>query len=352
MTAARARKLKRLSSSPDIGSPRLSVLLPVKNAAAHLQECLKSLKFQTFFDYEIVALEHGSADASPEILAAWAQQEPRLRILPSLAPSLPAALNEGLAACRGSLIARMDADDISLPARFERQLALFDADAQLALAGTEVEFFGDFEISEGYKNYETWVNALRSPEAILREIFIECPLPHPSWMARREALLSLGYLDDGLPEDYQLILRAAEKGLKMAKPEGVLLRWREHPGRHSRDHGRYRRPAFMRLRARFLKRMLIKEGPCVVWGAGDRGRLLTRLLLEEGARIESVVGWNPGGEAPVSVHGIPVISPDELPLRLPGPLIACVGEPGVRDQIRDWAGKRNWAEGKDFWFAS
>jgi hypothetical protein len=220
------------------------------------------------------------------------------------------------------------------------------------LIGAKVECFGDGELNEGAKNYETWINALVTPEQIARELFIECPLPHPSWMAWTADLRSLGYLDDGCPEDYQLLLRAAEAGWRLEKPAEVLLRWREHPARHSKSHPRYSRAAFMRLKARFLKRMLIKEGPCVLWGAGDRGRLLTRMLLEEGAKVESVVGLPSGVNRPSSVHGIPVILPDALPAKLNGPLIACVGTPGVREQIRGWCGGRGWAEGKDYWFAS
>jgi glycosyltransferase involved in cell wall biosynthesis len=325
--------------------------LPVKNGQAYLQPCLDSLAAQTLSDFEIIALDHGSQDASPEILRAQAARDPRLQVISSSAASLPLLLNEGIAACQGGLIARMDADDICLPGRFEAQAALLSRRPELGLVGAKIEFFGD-GLSEGSKNYESWINALDSPEAILRELFVECPLPHPSWMARRGVFERLGYLDDGLPEDYHFVLRAAEAGIGMAKPEGTLLKWRDHAQRHSRSHPRYARPAFMRLRARFLRRMLLKSGPCILWGAGDRGRLLARLLLEEGASIKSVVGWSPDGSQAASVHGIGVIPPEALPRELPCPLIACVGAPGVRGEIRAWAAGRGWIEGKDYWFAS
>jgi glycosyltransferase involved in cell wall biosynthesis len=130
----------------------LSVLLPVKNSAATLPACLDSLASQTYPGFEIVCVDHASDDATPRILKAFAARDPRLSVLRSSAPSLPAALNEGLAACRGALIARMDADDLCHPARFERQMALFADDPGLGLAGSGVEFFGEGEVSEGYKN--------------------------------------------------------------------------------------------------------------------------------------------------------------------------------------------------------
>jgi glycosyltransferase involved in cell wall biosynthesis len=319
--------------------------MPVKDAAAHLPACLESLASQSLRDFELVAVENGSGDASLEILRAWKGGRFRL-IEAGPGPSLPEALNLGLAACEGEFVARMDADDISLPGRFEAQLNLLKSGC--GLAGAKVELFSDGPLSEGYQNYQAWINALGTDEAIRRERFIECPLPHPTWMAHREVFERVPYLDDGLPEDYHVVLRAAEAGLVLRKPEAPLLRWREHTARHSRVHPRYSRPAFMRLRARFLSKLR----PSVVWGAGNRGRLLSRLLLEEGAPLKHVVGWSPKEQQPVSVHGIAVLPPEALPLNLDGPLIACVGEPGAREAIRAFCAGRGWAEGHDYWFAS
>lgn len=332
--------------------PRLSVLLPVHNAADTLTACLESLKLQTFSDFEIVAVDHASEDSSREILKDWAMRDARLHIVRSQASSLPNVLNEGIAQCEGELIARMDADDLSLPARFARQIQALDRDPRLSFTGARVQFFGEGEISEGTRQYGAWVNSLATHDDVMRELFIECPLPHPTWLARREVFEKHRYFDDGMPEDYHLLLRAAAGGMRMAKPEGVLLRWREHPRRHSRQHPRYGRPAFMKLRARFLRRMVIKDSPCILWGAGDRARLLARNLLDEGATIKNVVGWTPEGSQSTTVHGVEVIPPDAIPFQLPGPLIVCVGSPGVRDEVRAWAMGRYWVEGKDFWFAS
>jgi glycosyltransferase involved in cell wall biosynthesis len=329
------------------------VLLPVRDGEAHLAACLDSVLSQSFGDFEVVAMDHASHDSSPAILADFAARDPRLRVLKSSAPGLPGALNESVAASRGAFLARMDADDLCLPGRFGAQMALLEKDPGLGLVGTEVEFFGDGELSEGIQDYQGWINALRDPESIARERFIECPLPHPSWMGRRGLFESLGYLDDGNPEDYHLVLRALSAGWRMAKPEGVLLRWRDHGARHSRSHPRYGRQAFMRLRARWIARDLAAGGTCAVWGAGDRGRLLVRMLQGEGVKVEFVVGIGQKGlNPPSSAHGVPVLAPEEAPFRSGLPLIACVGAPGARAEIRAFAAGRSWAEGKDYWFAS
>lgn len=333
--------------------PAISVLLPIQNAQSTLDDCLESLVSQTFSDFEILALNHLSTDSSSDILRRWALKEPRLRLLESRAASLPLALNEGLAQAGGAYVARMDADDLCLPLRFQRQFEMLEASPELELSSVQVEMFGEGEMSEGYRDYESWVNGLRNPAEIGRELFIECPLPHPTWMVRRRLYERLeGYRDDNLPEDYGFVLRAAEAGAGMAKVEEKLLKWRDHSARHSRSHPRYGRQAFMRLRARHLKSMVLGPGPCVLWGAGDRGRLLARFLMEEGVEIEFVVGISSGRNPPSSVHGIPVLLPEQVPAELPGVMVACVGAPGAREEIRAWAGGRKMLEGKDYWFAS
>ena len=113
----------------------LSVLLPVRDAAETLSACLESLYFQSFSDFEIIAVGHASTDSSPQILKLWTERDPRLRVIKSHAASLPLALNEGLDACQGEFIARMDADDICLQHRFARQLEMLNQDPGLAMLG-------------------------------------------------------------------------------------------------------------------------------------------------------------------------------------------------------------------------
>jgi glycosyltransferase involved in cell wall biosynthesis len=293
-------------------------------------------------------VDHASKDGSAAMLRRWKTQDSRLRIVNFDGPSLPGALNAGLAECRGRFVARMDADDLCLPRRLEAQAAYLGSHADCGLCATQVEYFGKGELSEGYASYAAWVNSLLEHESLVRERFIECPMPHPAWMAPRQVFETLGgYEDDGFPEDYSFVLRAVEAGFKLAKLPEVLLRWREHAQRHSRLHPRYGRQAFFGLKARHLARMLGGR-PCVLWGAGDRGRLLTRFLLEQGAKVEFLVGLGEG----TSAHGLPVLKSEEVPDPLPGPLIACVGAPGAREMIRSWCSGRKLTEAGDYWFAS
>jgi glycosyltransferase involved in cell wall biosynthesis len=322
----------------------------VRNAAATLPECLASLAAQTLPGAQIVAVDHGSTDGSAEILRAF----PGLNLISHPGGTLLDALNAGLAACEGRYIARMDADDRCLPRRLEAQASYLDEHPEVALCGTQVRLFAEDGLSEGYQAYEQWVNAVLSPAEIQRELLVECPLPHPTWMGRREAFEQLGgYVDASLPEDYHFVLRCAQAGLGLAKLPELLLEWREHPQRHSRIHERYGRHAFFRLKARYMDALVLKGRPACVWGAGERARLLIRYLQAEGVKVEFAVGYPARSEGgPTEAHGVPVIGPEAVPADLAGPLLVCVGSPGVKPEIRAWMAGRQWLEGKDWRFVS
>lgn len=334
--------------------PRVSVLLPLRDAAATLDACLESLAGQTMSQFEVVAVDHGSQDATPAILRHWVTRLD-LHIVRHETGSLLDALNAGLERCKGTYVARMDGDDLCLPQRLEAQAAYLDQHPECGLVGSRVELFsGHAPLSAGYQAYQDWVNGVQTPEQIHRELFVECPLPHPTWMVLREVYERLGgYQDNELPEDYHFLLRCAAAGMSLAKHPEPLLRWREHPQRHSRVHPRYKREAFFKLKARFLPQLVLHDRPAIVWGAGDRGRLLIRSLLDEGAEVAFCVGIDEGqGLRATEAHGVPVVLPDDLPQRLPGPILVCVGTPGIRPSVHDWMAKRGLVEGKDWIFAS
>jgi len=119
--------------------PRITVLMPVYQAERYLEEAVESILAQSFDDFELLALDDGSTDASPRILEALADRDDRIRVRRSEHVGLVSRLNQGLAEARGEFIARMDADDVSHPERFERQLAYLDARPDCVAVGTETD---------------------------------------------------------------------------------------------------------------------------------------------------------------------------------------------------------------------
>ncbi len=337
--------------------PRVSVLLPVYNAAATLHEALESLAAQTLRDFEIVVVDDGSTDATPRVLAAWAQRDPRLRVLRRPHAGIVAALQAGLAACRAPLVARMDADDVALPERLAAQMAFLESHPQVAVVGSQVEAFPAEAVREGLRRYLAWQNALLTDADIRREIFIESPFTHPSVTFRREAIRAVGgYQDSGWPEDYDLWLRLYLAGARFAKLPQVLLRWRERPDRLTRSDPRCSLENFLRAKAHYLARGPLADRDAVfLWGAGMMGRRLGRWLLREGVPLRAYLDIDPK-KIGRTRQGRPIHPPEALPslwtaARRPA-LIAAVGAEGARPLIRARLQALGLREGEDWWFGA
>ena len=112
--------------------PRVSVLLPVRDCERFISAALASVRRQTFSDLELICVDDGSRDATPEILARHGRADPRVRVVNTEARGIAAALNTALEHARGSLIGRMDADDICHRHRFEWQVQALDREPAIA----------------------------------------------------------------------------------------------------------------------------------------------------------------------------------------------------------------------------
>ncbi len=339
------------------GPPRVSVLLPVFNARPFLDECLMSLTRQTLADFEIVAVDDGSRDGSGAILESWREQDERIRVLRRPHLGHVAALNTGLKACTGSLIARMDADDVAHPERLRLQVAAFDAQPALDVVSCKVRHFPAEAVAEGFRVYEQWLNSLVSHEQILRDRFIESPIPHPTAVVSRAAFLEAGgYHDQGWPEDYDLWLRLAQAGKRFHKVPHTLYYWREHDARLTRTDGRYALEKFLACKARYLcSGPLLGARRVVVWGAGQTGRRLSKHLIRRGAPLEAFLDVDPrkiGG----TLRGRPIFDAASLPKlfdhRQRPLLLVAVSARTARKLIRQRLAELGWRETHDFWVAA
>jgi Glycosyl transferase family 2 len=227
----------------------VSVLLPVYNASAYLREALESLFAQTFSDFEIIAINDGSTDGSGEILREAAARDRRMRVVERENRGLVATLNEAAGMARGNYLARMDADDVCLPERLARQVAVLDARPKLAALGTWVQAFGG--------STETWKYP-ESAEATLCAMIFRCPLAHPTVMMRRSLFSEEGFAYEKAAkhaEDFALWLRVTAKHELANVPE-VLLRYRVHAEQVSAVHIAEQRQVVTRLQMRFLRERL------------------------------------------------------------------------------------------------
>ncbi len=332
-----------------MSSPLVSVLLPVRDGGPFLAQAIASLRSQTMPDFEVIAVDDGSTDDSLDQLEAWAEDDHRVRVMSQPNGGIVAALEVARAQARGSYLGRMDADDIAAPARFERQLALVASDDSLVAVGCQVEYFPEKALRDGARRYQEWINALTTPDEIARDIFIECPLAHPTLLASTRGVAEVGgYQTNGWAEDYDLILRLWEAGGRFANVPEVLFKWRERADRLSRIDPTYSLDAFRRCKVHYLARTLLQDRDgVVVWGAGPTGKGIARTLLEAQVSLQAFVDLDPR-KIGRRIYGAPVVPPTMINEYQGSFCLAAVAQPGARQEIRAALADAGWLETKDF----
>jgi len=314
--------------------PRVSVLIPARDAEATLAAALRSVARQHEARFECVVVDDGSRDRTREVGLQFAAADPRFRVLAADRAGLVPALNLGLAACRAPFVARMDADDWMHRERLSAQLRLLEDDPSLCGVGCHVRLFPRHGLSGGLRAYERWLCSIDSPERVRRDAMIECPLAHPTLLIRREELLELGFRDAGWPEDYDLILRLLARGQRIGVVPRRLLGWRDSAGRLSRTHPCYAQRRFTDCKAAFLASgFLAGCEEYVLWGYGSTGRALRRALAQHGKRPSHVVELHPR-RLGQRIHGAPVIAPPALPSLHGRRIVVSVAGEGPRAEIR------------------
>jgi hypothetical protein len=329
--------------------PRVSVLLPVRNAARTVRAAVVSILRQTERDLGVVCVDDGSDDATPAILEALAARDRRVSIVRAPREGIARALNRGLASCDAELVARMDADDLAHPARLAAQREALAADPALAAVGARVSLFPRAAVRAGMARYAAWLNGLVTPELVARDLLVEAPLVHPAAVVRRSALAAAGGWREGpFPEDYDLWLRLSAAGGRLTNLPRTLLSWRESPGRLTRTDPRYGLDRHVALKCAYLARgALAGRTEVAVWGAGDTGRAFARALDAEGIRVALFLEVD-RKKIGRTVRGAPVVSYEELHRARGLPLLVAVGAPGARDLIRAELARAGFREPDDF----
>lgn len=222
--------------------PNISVLMPVWNGCSRgserfLRRAIESILDQTFQDWEMVVVDDGSTDKTPQVLEEYAKKDPRIRILRNETNlKIVRALNKGMEACEAPLVARQDADDFSTVTRLQVQKDFLDARPGTVLCGT-----GMYVVDEEDK----LVTEIRHPcawTAVRNHLRAKgCAFVHGSVMFRKDPVLGLGgYSTDGrfeYAEDYELWVRVAAAGYVVENiPDRSLYFHRNHKNKSSTVH--------------------------------------------------------------------------------------------------------------------
>ena len=330
-------------------TPAVSVILPVRDGGPYLNEAVDSILDSVFEELELLVVDDHSTDG---FVGRLERADPRLRVLSHTGEGVSGAFNYGLAHASGPFVARMDADDISLPNRFLDQLEYLERNPEVAICGGKVELFSDQPLAGGNLRYQRWLNQCVTPRQIHQELFIESPIPNPTALFRREAIDRLGgYHNPGWPEDYDLFLRADTAGMRMGKPGKVVLKWREHGQRLTHTSPRYTIERFQAAKAHYLVHDRLNGRPVIIWGAGPTGRSLHDLLAAEGADIRGFLEVHPrriGG----TKRQLPIWPIERVDLLQDELVLVAVGAAGARTKIREWMDARKKEQGIDYLFVA
>lgn len=219
--------------------PRVSAIVPCYNTAKYLPAALGSVIAQTYGDWEIVLVDDGSTDNTPAIAAEYKQRlGDKLQYVHQENRGLPAARNTAIRSARGEFLAILDADDIWLPERLARGVALMDADPEVALLHARVVFMD----AEGRPMLYPSQDRRRLRGQIARQIYTrEIHLPCPTVLIRASVLHSVGLFDESMraTEDRDLWFRIASRH-KVAYLDDLLAGYRISAGSMSSDLNRMR----------------------------------------------------------------------------------------------------------------
>jgi GT2 family glycosyltransferase len=231
--------------------PRVTVLLPVYNGAATIDQAVQSILIQTFSDFELLIVDDGSTDATPAKLASY--RDPRVRVERLENRGVGGALKFGVEAARGDLIARMDADDISAPNRLERQVAALEANPDVGVVHALVHYMDrDGKPLAGHQPDSGQQPTLHR----WRLLWKNCVM-HSTVMMRRSLLVEhgLNYRDGCICEDYDLWSRLLFH-TDFLRINEYLLWYRMHPGSASSRFGENHVASMNQIRNESLGRIL------------------------------------------------------------------------------------------------
>jgi len=199
--------------------------MAVWNGDAYLSEAIESILSQTFQDFELVVVDDGSWDGSREIVSRYAQQDTRVRAVFAAHRGLVASLNDGCQTARGRYLARLDSDDVSLPARLEQQVRFLESHPHVALVGTAFQSI----TATGHRTasiiYPPFDNA-----GIRQRLRVANCFCHSTVMMRADAFARVGGYRGLCTEaqDYDLWLRLGDRH-ELANLPWVLVLYRIHP---------------------------------------------------------------------------------------------------------------------------
>ncbi|WP_278321641.1 glycosyltransferase [Clostridium botulinum] len=254
----------------------ISVIMPVYNGEKYLKESIESIMNQTYKNFEFIIINDGSTDNSLNIINEYAERDSRIKVISRENKGISYSLNEGISASKGEYIARMDADDICMPERFDEQLKVM-TNNNIHICATHIEIIGNITTEEKL-SYEHTHNLDKLTIIELVKGYTIC---HPTVLFRKKILDTLkGYNEDyNTTEDIELWFRAIKEEFNFYVLNKKLLKYRRHSDSKTSKEGDICFVNFVNIRLDFIKDKLNKgEFKYLIWGASNGGVLCKNLI--------------------------------------------------------------------------
>lgn len=308
--------------------------MPFKNEERFLRETLESILSQSERDFEVIAVNDHSSDESAKILSEYAAKDSRFQLFTNDGSGTICALQTALRNASGKLITRQDADDLQPANKLAELKQLLLSHGPGHIATGHVKYFCEGKLGNGFLKYEKWLNDLCSNSSHERHLFKECVIASSNWLLYTEDLLKINAINEAkYPEDYFMVFKVFEHGLKIVSSEEVTHLWRDHPDRASRNLEHYRDQKFYPMKIEFFKKFHGTEN-ITLWGSGPSGKKLAKELL--GADISfHWVSNNPNKIGKI-IYGVKIYDYKSLSQRCPQNIIVSVTQRGSSDEIDEF----------------
>jgi glycosyltransferase involved in cell wall biosynthesis len=303
---------------------RISVVMPCYNAEPFVRQAIQSVLDQTYADFEIIVVDDGSTDRSPQIVRGF--PDPRIRLLFQTNGGPAKARNTGVRAAAGEFLAFLDADDLALPHRFASQLAILEADPRLSVVGSGYIWIDENEVELPWPHH-SWQHAPDLND--LASWLTDCPFVPSATMLRRQAWEDVDGFDEDLvgPEDWNFWMRLVVTGHRMTWQQEVVCLYRRSANSLSENADR------MSVNSpEALRRVMIRpDFPPHLLPLGRKGLAIRH--LDGAKRLYRSGKWEQGK---ASLEQAILLDPDLIagrPCRVEDEIVSASMEPLVADSI-------------------
>lgn len=263
--------------------PMISVVMSVYNAEKYLKDSIESILNQTYRNFEFIIIDDGSSDNSLNIINGFREKDNRIIVVSRSNKGVVVSLNDGIKISRGKYIAIMDADDISLRNRLEKQLEYMEKNTDVSILATNVDIFGNIGDEEKKYIEQAYNFTIRNDNDAKAEILKYCCIAHDSVIMRKTYMDEIGYYNENFKrcEDYELWIRTISHGYKIRKLDEKLLKVRRHKDSKSYVDLKGGMSLYDNATAKlnYLDKVLKNNHcDCFIWGASNGGNIVLNVI--------------------------------------------------------------------------